>query len=86
MKFKRTAVSAALAVGLASGAALAASPAQAASYGMTYPSKYHCLGGTAASVANYSAKGYTVKIKERCTYNKIGKNPAYWYSMIEYTR
>lgn len=86
MKFKNVAVSAALAVGLASGTVLAASPAQAASYGMTYPSHAHCMGGTAASFGNYVAKGYKVKIKEHCVYHKIGKNPAYWYSLIEYNR
>lgn len=86
MMIKKAVVSAALAIGLASGTVLAASPAQAASYGMTYPSQAHCMGGTAASFGNYVAKGYKVKIKEHCNYHKIGKNPAYWYSLIEYTR
>ena len=86
MKFRKAAVSAALAVGLVSGGVLAASPAQASSYGMNYPSHANCIGGTAASFGNYVAKGYKVKIKEHCNYHKIGTNPAYWYSLIEYTR
>ena len=86
MKFKKAAVSAAVAVGLASGGVLAASPAQAYSYGMNYPSHANCIGGTAASFGNYVAQGYKVTIKEHCVYHKIGKSPAFWFSLIEYNK
>lgn len=65
---------------------LAASPAQAYSYGMNYPSHANCIGGTAASFGNYVAQGYKVTIKEHCVYHKIGKNPAFWFSLIEYNK
>lgn len=53
---------------------------------MNYPSHANCIGGTAASFGNYVAQGYKVTIKEHCVYHKIGKNPAFWFSLIEYNK
>lgn len=88
MAMKKALVSAVMAVGIAAGGTLVASPAHASStWGWNWDTEQQCHEGTVRKMNHYNKRGYDFKLEKRCEYHKqVGRAPAFWYSQIRYTQ